>query len=267
MAKRTRIWNESKYRRYLKEGRGQGTMSSYKPWIMVQDFPSNGMVSRVKGAKTNRIHHLMSNNELCYFYLLDWSERTIDIREQFPLADLSCVIEIAEKAGIRYPYDNVSGFPYVLTSDFLITTPKGLLARTVKMTAELNDPRVLEKLEIERRYWRKRGIDWRIVTEKEINRQKAHNIEWLLQARNLEEFIPNKKIMKQSTEYFLELYDDLGISFNTILNKVETAFAFDSGIALSIFKYLVFCKKIKLDINTVINLNEPREMDATPFKA
>lgn len=89
MAKHRRIWNENQYRKYLAEGRGQGLLADYKPWIQIQDFPSQGIVSRVKGRKTGRVHHLMSNLELEYFYLLDWSEKTQDIKEQYPLEDLT----------------------------------------------------------------------------------------------------------------------------------------------------------------------------------
>ena len=158
MAKHNRVWNESQYRRYLAEGRGQGTMENYKPWIQIQDFPSKGIVSRVKGRKTGRVHHLMSNLELWFFYLLEWSEITLDIREQYPLDDIAEAISVAEEAGIRYPYDNFSGFPYVMTSDFMITVNGGLTARAVKPTSELAKRRVREKLEIERRYWERRGI-------------------------------------------------------------------------------------------------------------
>ena len=108
MAKRHRTWNEQKYWRYIKEGRGQGTLSAYKPWIMIHDFPSLGMVSRVFGNTTGRIHHLLSNMELSYFYILDWSDKVYDIREQYPLLDIAAVLEIADKAGIRYPFDNDS---------------------------------------------------------------------------------------------------------------------------------------------------------------
>ena len=112
-------------------------MENYKPWIQIQDFPSRGIVSRVKGRKIGRVHHLMSNLEIEYFYLLDWSEKTQDIREQYPLEDLTTAISIAETAGIRYPYDKASGFPYIMTSDFLITTRNGLAARAIKPTKEL----------------------------------------------------------------------------------------------------------------------------------
>lgn len=69
--------------------------------------------------------------ELSYFYLFDWSDNVYDIREQYPILEMPDVIEIADKAGIRYPFDNVSGFTYVLTSDFLITTLKGEIVRSL----------------------------------------------------------------------------------------------------------------------------------------
>lgn len=100
------------------------------------------MVSRVRGNTTGLIHHLLSNMELSYFYLLDWSEKALDIREKYPILEIDAVLEIADEAGIRYPYDNVSGFPYILTSDFLITTPNGDMVRSIKQEKDLRNPRV-----------------------------------------------------------------------------------------------------------------------------
>ena len=145
MAKCTRTWNENVYRRYIREGRGQGTGADYKPWLTVRDFPSLGVVSRVKGQKTGRIYHLMSTNETSLFYSLDWSDDVLDIREQYPLLNLAEVIGIAEKARLRYPYDNKSGFPYVMTSDFFVETTSGVVVLSVKPSSELEKPRVLEK--------------------------------------------------------------------------------------------------------------------------
>ena len=122
MSRNRRAWNQSIYNKYLREGRGQGIGTDYDSWIHVQDFPSLGMVSRVSGTTTGRIHHLMSNLELSVFYLLDWSDNVLDIREQYPLLDLAQAVEIAERANIKYPYDPESGFPYVLTSDFYLET-------------------------------------------------------------------------------------------------------------------------------------------------
>lgn len=118
MARRKRKWDKQSIDKYLAVGKGKGELSSYKPWIEVRDFPSIGMSNRVYGITTNRVHHFLSSLELAYYYILVWSERIVDIREQYPILDLLFVIETAEKAGIRYPFDKVSGFPYILTSDF-----------------------------------------------------------------------------------------------------------------------------------------------------
>jgi len=250
MPKHFRGWDKNKYIRYLKEGRGQGEFSSYKPWIKVQDFPSKGMVSRVYGNKTKRIHHLLSSNELCYFYVLDWSDLVIDIREQYPLLDLDLAMQIAERLEIRYPYDNISGFPYILTSDFMIVTTSGLKARTIKMASELEKPRVNEKLEVERRYWLEQGVDWAIVTENEINRQKAHNIEWLAQARDLSGFPISDNLSDALIMRFLEYCDKSNMAYMDVIDKIEVEFGVYRGIGLCIFKHLAYWKKIAVNIDT-----------------
>ena len=261
MAKRKRIWNQEKYHRYLSEGRGKGTASEYKPWIYIHDFSSNGIVSRVKGMTTGRIHHLLSNQELWYFYLLDWSEKTMDIREQFPLSELEEAIKIADSLGIRYPYDRKSGFPYVLTSDFLITTGQGNVARSVKLAKDLDNPRVCEKLEIERQYWKRRGVEWRLVTENQVSRAKARNIEWLFSGSPLEELIWVDEKRNQSMEYFLYLYGDEKIRFPDVLREVEQNFDLKAGTGICIFKTLVVRRKIILEMEKPINLSEPRGKD------
>ena len=182
MAKHHRKWDANVYEKYIQEGRGSGWGSEYMPWIRIQDFASRGIVSRVKSRKTGRVHHMMSNNELAYFYILEWSDKVTDIREQYPLLDIECAVKVAAEGGIKYPTDKISGYPYVLTCDFMVTTMEGIKARTIKTASELNNRRTIEKLEIERRYWLAQGIEWKIVTEREIAYKKAKNIEWLYTA-------------------------------------------------------------------------------------
>lgn len=249
MPRYLRSWDKSKYTKYLNEGRGQGELSSYKPWITVQSFPSRGMVSRVYGCKTNRIHHLLSSNELCFFYTLDWSDSVIDIREQYPLLDLELAMQIADKLEIRYPYDNISGFPYVLTSDFMITTTSGIKVRTIKMVSELTKRRVLEKLAIERKYWEMQGVDWAIITDREINKQKAYNIEWLTQARDLRDFAIDDDLASMITMRFLEYCTDLDMTYLDIATRIEIEFNLSQGIGVCVFKYLTYKKKIAVNVD------------------
>lgn len=186
MAKRQRRWSESTVEKRLKEGRGRGRGANYLPWLFIHDVPSKGRVSRIKGWKTGRVHHLLSDLERDYFFVCDWAQPVVDIREQYPLLPLEETRAIAEECGFRHP-----GVPHptkrgaqilvVMTTDFVLTIAKGLerfeQARTVKYAQDLQSPRTLEKLEIERRYWARRKVDWRIVTEKNFSRVLAHNVE------------------------------------------------------------------------------------------
>src|SRR6266487_3267699 len=114
---------------------------------------------------------------------MEWQPEVIDICEQVPLLALDETTAIAEALGVRPPTDPKTQEPVVMTSDFLVTVRRGLheidLIRTVKLSAHLASKRVLEKLEIERRYWAARRRDWAVVTEEQIPRTVAKNVEWL----------------------------------------------------------------------------------------
>lgn len=242
MAKHRRSWNQNVYTKYVNEGRGQGDGKDYKPWIRVQDFASRGTVSRIYSAKTSRVHHLLSNNERYYFYLLEWSELVVDIREQFPLADIQMAIEIAAKANIRYPTDNVSGFPHVMTCDFMVTTQNGLVARTVKQAEELGKPRVMEKLEIERRYWNELGIDWKLVTEKDIPIQKAKAIEWLRSASSSTALWDNELL-----DAAKERFNETGRPVATVAGEIDRDFSLSTGTGLLLFRYLALTRQLSIE--------------------
>lgn len=247
MAKHRRVWNEAVFRKYISERRGQGVGFEYTPWILVQDFASKGMASRVKGTKSGRIHHLMSNLETSLFYLLDWSDDVLDIREQYPLLDLRQAIEIAETAQIRYPYDPKSSFPYVMTSDFYVETTTGHVVIAVKPTSELENPRVREKLEIERRYWGNQNIRWRIITENEINRTKAKNIEWLSQSKDLGAFSLSEELQAQCAAYFLSRYNGDLNALGRLFSDIELRFGLSPGVGINIYKHLAYWKQIDFD--------------------
>lgn len=62
--------------RKIKEGRGQGHFSEYKPWLTVHDVPSTGVVTRILGWKSGRLHHYLSEHfELAHHYQMEWSEQ------------------------------------------------------------------------------------------------------------------------------------------------------------------------------------------------
>lgn len=77
MAKRKNEWTEKKIEKYIKEGRGSGEVSNYKPWLTIQNVPSHGNNTRSLGWKTNRRHEFLSNLERDYF--LFWNGWTISL--------------------------------------------------------------------------------------------------------------------------------------------------------------------------------------------
>src|SRR5437763_1442382 len=98
MAKRKRDNGQKAQRRRSKEGRGVGTGADYTPYLFIHDVASIGLASRDWGWKTNRVHHFLSRLELKFFYILEWLQHVLDIREQFPL-DLDETLAIADRLG------------------------------------------------------------------------------------------------------------------------------------------------------------------------
>lgn len=246
-------WTENKIKKYLKDGRGQGELDHYKPWLTVQDVPSAGRSHRIKGWKTTRIHHLLSDLERDYFYHLEWSEDVVDIREQYPL-NRDTTVKISEDIDVNHPVDTHTKTPLVMTTDFLITVKSQKkvknYARTLKYANDLKDRRTLEKFEVERKYWMENDIDWGIVTENEINRVFADNIKWLHNSR-----IINSDDHEYITPFLNQLERDRSSSIINFLSWFDEAYKCGSGTGLSIFKFLLAQKIIKLEMFESIKLN------------
>ena len=260
MAKRKRKHNIEKM---IQEGYGTGVGSTYKPWIKIQYVPSLGRVTRIKGIKTKRQHELLSDMERNYFYILEFSDKVLDIREQFPLLPLEDTLSIAEELGIRHPKEPETKEDIVMTTDFLITieTNSGIkqVARTVKSKDDLLSRRIIEKFEIEREFWKRRDIDWGIVTEKEINKTIANNISFVREYKILEELdsfnnIDYRDISDYIAEYIKRIVDDTR-SIRTISSEFDKDMNLDIGSGLSIFKYLIANKIIEIDITKNIDVN------------
>ena len=248
-----REWTQQKYERYLKEGRGQGTGKDYIPWLKIQDFPSHGRSHRISGWKTGRVHHLFSDQEERIFYLFEWSDIVIDIREQYPL-DLELALRIADEMGdFKYPEDPKHHMPYILTTDFMLTIEKEgkivQIARTIKSSSELEKKRTIEKLELERRYYMALNIDWGIITERGISTTFASNVQWVHSYYHLE--TTNTLDITQLRNIANILKGKLRAKNTRIIDitiALEKEMNLEAGTGLYLFKHLVARKEIILDI-------------------
>ena len=189
-----------------------------------------------------------------YLHLLDWSDSVTDVREQFPLMEYDTTQEIAKDMGVKHPTDAASGFPYILTTDFLISIYSDgktvEIARTFKSAKELESSRVIEKFEIERRYWIAKGVDWGIVTEHEIPRILAANINVIHSAYKLEATpemdIQNLLLLAKILKDRLRTSNS---SISGVTTKLDEEMNLSGGTSLSVFKHLVARKEVILDMS------------------
>ena len=234
---------------HWKGGYGQGEGIAYKPWFNTRNVPSHGERNRIKGIKTHRLHQLLSKLERHYFYILDWSLDVTDIREQFPLWHFDETTELAAQLGVKSvvaPGKEV----HVMTSDFVVNIqgdPARKRVRSAKYAAELNDERTLEKLEIERQYWLRRGDDWAIVTEQEIPADLALNLELWHPWHSLEgvaiELKERDRLVQALTK---EVADERG-TLTAITKAQDQAFALEPGTALTVTYHLLITRQWKVD--------------------
>lgn len=245
--------------RYVEQGYGQGEGQSYKPWLRVQDVPSCGRSHKVAGSKVDRTHHLLSDVEYAYFLTLEFSERVIDIREQYPVFPVAEAQDIAASLGIKYPTYPGTKVPYVMTTDFMVTylgeddQPR-LAARTVKTTSALSPSSDLEwtlqKLEIERCFWIEKIGDWQLVTEHCVGPVIRHNLQWLRKGAHLERRLQNSDLHR----YFLDIFSQLNDTGRTLSSMIRTVakslhLTYNDGVAL--FKHLVWNKSIRFDVHRI----------------
>lgn len=261
MAKRKRIFTAKVFQKWLKEGRGKGAGSAYKPWYTIHDVASRGVSHRIKSAwTTGRETHLFSNLERDWFFIFDWSPLVVDIREQFPLLPLQETQAIAAECGVDHPCERRTKekHPIVLTSDFRLTLAGAHgrfdQIRTVKYAHCLADQRVLEKFEIERRYWERRGLDWGLVTEQDVPPSLARNIELLHDRRTLADRLSLAPEQLYTVAQALTEKISYGkLPLRKVTSACDAEFGLTKGATLTVAYYLLANRYWEIDMYTRIN--------------
>ena len=255
MAKRDRSIRSSVTEQRIAEGRGKGIGASYNPWLHVQDVATDGRAWRIKDWKTGRDHHFLSDHEHNYYLIAYWSQKVVDIREQFPLP-LETTLEIAKKIGIPHPADRRKN-PVVMTTDFLVTvsTPAGNVdwARTFKPSSQLQKQRVIEKLEIERIYWQTNNISWGIVTEREMPMVLVKNIEYLYSHYEIADRVSlSQDEIYGIAETLTSLITQNSISLKDATRLCDEKLGLQRGDSLTIARHLLATRQWLVDMNIPI---------------
>jgi hypothetical protein len=248
MAKSKYTLTEKQINKRIKDGRGAGRLSNYKPWLYVNEVPSDGRSQRVYSHLTGRIHHVLSDLEFAVFLLLDHNSAVTDIREQFPL-NRDETLNISKEGQLWHP--SQGGVNLVMSSDFLVNStsknqPK--FALQAKYSEALKDPRTIEKLEIERRYWQLKKIPFFLVTEKEINKVVVSNIEWFYGVKGYFDEIITDELLRlfENMKSYFERYPNRKIV--DICKEYDKAYGHDLGYSLYDLRLMCAARLITFDI-------------------
>lgn len=244
-----------------RENRGTGMMQYYIPWLRSPEVPSRGRSHRPWGIKTRRNHEFFSDLEEYYFLVAEWCDQVIDIREQYPLLPVEQTQMIAKSLGYKHPQDDQTGEPYVMSTDFLLTVHDGdlvkLVARTIKSSSDLENPRVREKFAIEREFWKLQGVDWAIVTDEDIPINMAKNLKrirgsyfWHLNSK------PSPAVLFTFKNEVLSYDLDGPLNLSAICISLDKLHNFDMGYCLIMLQYLIWNKEIVVDMNQLLNFRE-----------
>lgn len=252
----------------IADGRGAGEGREYKPWLYTHEVPSMGLSHNPFSYKLGREMHLLSTGEQKFFYVAEYSPKITDVREQYPLLPLEETIQIARDNNILHPKDPRSQSEKVITTDFLLTTTDGgsiaiafkyarpLQAEKTLSSNTLEDLRTLEKLEIERLFWKARNIPWRIFTEIDIPENVYKNIKQFYAHYQIEDNL--KTILRDVATYIaMEITNKPQLPLREITAASDRRFAITPGSSLAIVWHLLAHRKWEIDLQKLVNPDKP----------
>jgi len=252
MGRGRKLENFDDFKRSLKGRYGLGVGEKYKPWLRVQDVKSEGVRSVIFGIKTNRDHHTLSSIESEFFYLAEYCDSVIDIREQFPLFPLNLSIKIANIIGVDHPKVPTTKVTNIITTDFLLTRliNENIVyeAISIKPEEKVDELRAVEKIEIERIWWEQLGINFNYYTGNEITRIQSRNISWVTDPLRT-----NPKMFSNSQiEVALTLLNNGKHLILDICSRFHSELSIEHDNALNLLRYLIASKYVTVDMSSLL---------------
>ncbi|WP_372737031.1 TnsA endonuclease N-terminal domain-containing protein [Neptunomonas sp.] len=242
--------------KWIKEGLSELTGRDYTPFLTVRDVPSLGRRQRATSWTVGRLHHLLSNGESDYFYLSDFDPDIMDIREQYPLLPYTETLSIATKLGVKHPY--MHGELHIMTTDFLLTSKsEGLIPVAIKLSKELEKRRTIEKIDIERSYWKKRGLELKIVTEHELNTLKADAIKFIHKYRSTKGLNLCPTLIINIQRQLEKRHSNPFQSAAKLADQVDDDLHLIDGTSLAVIRHLIASTKWLIDMDNGIDTTKP----------
>lgn len=253
------------FQRKMKEKRGKGEGSEYTPYFEVHEVPSAGRSLRVKGCKTGRIHHLLSDLESNFFFALEWNPNITDIREQFPL-DFQLTLKIARELNTIHPRNTRTKEIHIMTTDFVVNFDNVIVAYACKYKKDLDNKRTLQKLEIERLYWERQGIKFEIITEEDIPMVLVKNVRSIHHARDIAWL---EHLLSTEDRYYIENYFKNLLQRNksplSIANQIDKNYNLPVGSAMFLFRHFIANRIINIDMSQKIDVTKQYKLEGEKY--
>jgi hypothetical protein len=256
-----------KIERWIKEGRGDKDGAEYRPWLTIQDVASLGRCHRIRGWRHGRVHQLLSDLEAFVFYIYEWSLRVVEIKEQFPLLPLDETLSIAKDIGVAHPVDPITKHPMIMSTDLVLKARIGssfdYFARQVKYESSLSDERTREKLELERRYWLRRNVDYGIITN--VPMPLVHNIKWVHPRYRLADLLPlTEKTVTETAHVLTEMVLNEDAPLRNLTSACDSRLGLRGGDSLKVVRHLIAIRYWQVDMSKRINQGERLILINTP---
>jgi len=211
----------------------------YIPLFRIIDFSSIGFRTATRGQLTERPFELMSSVEgRAYLLFHTWSGVT-HICEQMALMPDE-TLAIARSLGVGHPA--VREGKTIMSTDFVLTFATSAVPRrkayAVKKECDLTE-RVLEKLAIEREYWRRRNIEWFLLLDTELPRVPIENV-----ALVFDRYDPASLPCDESTSAMVRDWLTPHVAMENqalraLSSRCDTVLRLEPGTALSVSYHLI----------------------------
>ncbi|MGI2146962.1 TnsA endonuclease N-terminal domain-containing protein [Shewanella frigidimarina] len=227
---------------------------TYRSYLTVRDVNKVGRRHWMYCEKQHRQVHLLSDGERRMYTVMLYKANCVAIFEQYAL-DLDETLDIAVAMNLIHPRKWQNNEACVMTTDFLLesvsTKNKGkteLTAYTFKywdqiyrtgIAGEIEqiNKRTWQKFSIEREYWRRRGVEYRVVTERDATKEQQWNIMFCESSRDL---LADHDELCVFIDVFLKIwYESPWLQVQELLVAVCNMLEMESKRAKDVFKYVV----------------------------
>lgn len=288
--RRTMTWD--KLQKHLSQGFGMGHGAEYRPWLILRrknpSKTSNQLAAHLSPLRRDAC--FFSRGEYQIALLLLWLG-VEDLREQYPLWPIAhphplygvlgsdgpnskyCtgLLDIAQLAGIDHGVYPGTNIPYVATIDFLLTVKiEGELRLVAISCKPFEDPssdikwRVLERLELERRYAEANGILYYVYNSRLVPILMAGQLEWCIDLA----FLDDAQHLVTFVERFATEFEstpDLAIADAVVRACQICNISLDDG--WTVFRHCAWSQKVDIDLSQPILTSYPANRGGRALRA